>query len=468
MQDLILLLATVAFLAAGFVVPFVLSLGYVWVDIFGPHLISASILAGQPVSLIMGAAALGVFFLTDRKSPPRFTAIMVLQILLCLWITATTQWAVAPILAEDRWNLAVKAMAIATFLPFVFRTRVQIEAFVLVYLFSIAGHIIPWGLKTFLAGGGYNMSLGLATSGTTLLQESSTLSAVCVMIVPILLAMRKNSVLLPRGRLRDLVMYSLVILGPVAAIGTFARTALVAFGVGGIAMWLRSKRKILFLVVLAVMAGVMFSVTSDRWTSRIETAADYQSENSAYVRILVWRWALDFLQSHPFGGGFGSYAVNQIQVPSGEGGATVTQYGRAFHNVFVALLGEHGYIGFILYVSMLLLAFFGLQKVHRVTRASEEHKWCSDLAQALQIAMATIYSAGMFVEIGWSPLVLYLVSMSVCLREYVRRVCEPTTVSLAERMRAKSVPANAPLPAPAFGAASPGFSRTAGRIESQW
>ena len=78
MQDLFLLLATVGFLAVGFLVPFVLSLGYVWVDIFSPHQISASLLSGQPISLIMGASAVATYLLLDRRSPPKVTTITVL------------------------------------------------------------------------------------------------------------------------------------------------------------------------------------------------------------------------------------------------------------------------------------------------------------------------------------------------------------------------------------------------------
>ncbi len=462
MQDLLLLLATVAFLAVGCLVPFVMSLGYVWVDVFTPHLISASLLNGLPIAFIMGAGAVITYLAMDRKSPPKFTAITMVQILLCLWITLTTQWALVPVSAAARWDLSIKVAAFATFLPYVIRTRAQIEALVLIYLFSIAAHILPWGLKTVLSGGGYGMSLGLSSSSGNVLQESSTLSGVCVMIVPLILTMRKHSVLLPKGRLRDVGMLGLALMGPVAAIGTFARTALVAFAVTGIAMWLRSKHKMGFLVGTAVLGAILFGVTSDRWTTRIDTIADYQSESSAYVRILVWRWALDFLPSHPFGGGFWVWMTNRIEVPSPDGTAIAVQYGRAFHNVFIALLAEHGYIGFGLYVGMLLLSMLALHKTQRLTHDSEEHGWCGDLAKALQVAIATIYAAGMFVEIGWTPLVWYLVSMSVCVREYARRACEAKPQTVADRVRL------APRPAMIDRGGAPAFRKTTSPTNGGW
>lgn len=434
MQDLVILLATICFLSAGLMVPFVLALGYVWVDIFGPHLISASLLTGQPVAFIMGAAAVTMYLVKDRKSPPKFTAITACQLLLCVWVTLTTMWAVAPDTSWMRLDQSLKVALFATFLPYAIRTRVQIEALLIVYLFSIAAHTVPWGVKTFLSGGGYDRSLGLGTTAGSLLQESSTVSAVCVMVIPLLLVLRKDSILLPKGKLREYGLLVLVILGPVAAIGTFARTALVAFAVTGSFMWVRSRRKVLSLVSTLILGGIAFSVTSDKWLARINTINDYQADTSANVRVLVWEWALKFLASHPFGGGFWVWVTNRIELPTTPGSAPMFQTARAFHNVFIALLAEHGYIGFLLYVGMLVATLVALQQAQKITRDLPEHTWCADLAKALQVSIITMYAAGLFVEIGWTPLIWYLISMAVCLREYARRVGAPKA-TLAEQHR---------------------------------
>lgn len=143
MQDLLLLLATVGFLAAGLLVPFVMSLGYVWVDLFSPHLISASLLSSVPLSLGFGVMAVLVYLIADRRSPPRLSTVTSVQVALCIWITLTTTWAVSPDTAWWRWDLAIKVAFFAAFLPYVIRSRVQIEALALVYLFSIAAHTVP-------------------------------------------------------------------------------------------------------------------------------------------------------------------------------------------------------------------------------------------------------------------------------------------------------------------------------------
>ena len=82
MQDLLLLLGTTMFLAAGFVVPFVMSLGYVWVDVFTPQDVSGSLLAGQPLAFIFGACAFAVYFTLDRRERPSISPVTVLQLLI--------------------------------------------------------------------------------------------------------------------------------------------------------------------------------------------------------------------------------------------------------------------------------------------------------------------------------------------------------------------------------------------------
>ena len=96
MRDLVIVLTYVSFLTIGTMSPFVLSLGYVWVDLFGPQFLGWSPLSYLPVSFIIGAAALAAYLLLDRRAPPRNTLPTLLFLLIGLWITATTSWAALP------------------------------------------------------------------------------------------------------------------------------------------------------------------------------------------------------------------------------------------------------------------------------------------------------------------------------------------------------------------------------------
>ena len=68
MRDLLLLAVYVAFLVLGAAAPFIFSLGYVWVDAFRPQDVAYGLLAGLPVAMVMGTAAIGG---VARRSPQR-------------------------------------------------------------------------------------------------------------------------------------------------------------------------------------------------------------------------------------------------------------------------------------------------------------------------------------------------------------------------------------------------------------
>src|SRR5215510_12585774 len=112
-----------AMFGIGLQAPFLFTLGYVWVDIFRPQDIVWSLPSNLPVALVMGGAAIGSYFLFDRQSPPRVTAITVVTVVFALWVTATTFQSIAPRPAWWKWDWAFKAMMFSVFIPYVIRSR---------------------------------------------------------------------------------------------------------------------------------------------------------------------------------------------------------------------------------------------------------------------------------------------------------------------------------------------------------
>jgi hypothetical protein len=154
MRSAFLALAALMLLGLGVVHPFILGLGYVWVDLFSPQAVAFSLIRALPFSMIFGAAALAAYLLTDRKCPPRVGWTLVLLFTLALWTTFTSTIAVAPSnVVWKKWDWAFKAMMFGGFIPFLFRSRVQIEAFLLVYIFALSGSLLAFGAKTILGGG---------------------------------------------------------------------------------------------------------------------------------------------------------------------------------------------------------------------------------------------------------------------------------------------------------------------------
>ena len=422
LRSLWLLFVYIAFFGLGATTPFILALGYIWVDTFRPQEVAYVILDQLPVAMIIGAAAVGSYFAFDRKDPPRITLAGATPAFLALWCTITMLWAVAPESGWVKWDWAFKTLVFAAFLPLVIRSRVQIEAMAQVYLFALAGNIIPFGVKTLISGGGYGMNLGLL-AGNAGLAEGGQLSTFCLMAVPIAYYLSRRATLIPKNFITSCAYLGITFLAVVTALGTFERSALLGVAVLAIYMFMRSRRKILFGTVLAIGTAAVLYTSSSLFMKRMETIGTYQADSSAIVRLAVWRWTFDFSLSHPLGGGFNSYLTNVIEIPGdGPNADSTVQSGRAFHSSYFEMLGEQGWPGLTMFLLAAGSTLMSLRRLSKRTRNVPHLAWCADLSDALQSGILVFMASGAFVGIAFQPIFWYFIALSVSLREYVRRV----------------------------------------------
>jgi putative inorganic carbon (hco3(-)) transporter len=440
LRSLYISLIYLSFLILGTSAPFILSLGYVWVDTFTPQAIAYVILPSIPVSLIMAIAAVGGYIFWDRKSPPQIGVFTVLIVCFAAWVTLSTfLWATVPEAAFAKWDSAVKVIMFSAFIPLVFRSKVQIESFLQIYLLSLSVQFLPTGIKTMISGGGYGRELGIV-SGNSGLSEGSTLAAVSLMLIPIIFYLRKNTILLKKSFGTDAVYIGLAIAAVAAAIGTYERTALVGMIVVACGLWLRSKRKVLGVFIGILAFGAIISLVSEGWTSRIGTTTDFAQENSALGRVLVWQWTLDFVSGHPEGGGFDVYRTDRIVFPGTvQDPEPLIVHGKAFHSVYFEVLGEQGWVGLCLFIGLSITTFSTLQAIARRSRGDVELSWARELAYALQVSLLTLLTCGAFIGIAFQPMIYYLFAISASLRHCVRQM-EDARDPMMPRQR--YVPAN--------------------------
>jgi probable O-glycosylation ligase (exosortase A-associated) len=427
MQSLFLSAVFAAFMVAGAYAPFAAALGFVWVDIVRPQQLAYSIINGQPLSFIAAVATLVLFAAKDRKAPPRFGPILTLIAMFLLWITFTTAMSTFPTQAWSKWDWASKVVIFALLIPYIFRSRVQIEAFLLVFVFSSGTILFSAGVKTLLGGGGYG-TLAVLGTGNTGLSESSTLAVVCVMLIPLIMFLMRHTLIFPRNKLTQALFLGMIVIALSAVVGTTARTGIIAVGVMCLMSLAQSKKKMWWIAGFALTAVVIMNLdlSSTRWGNRMSTIETYNSDGSAMGRIKVWQWTVEYIGSHPLGGGFDAYLHNRIlgAGPDGE-----TQYlpegqigGKAFHSIYFEVLGEQGIPGFIMYYLMIALALIKLFKLKRTWKDDPGLGWVSALANAMVTMVMVFLAGGSFVGIAYQPYIFYIVSLTVALDQYAARV----------------------------------------------
>ena len=313
MRDLIFVAFLFAFIGVGFRRPFLFVLCFCYVDIVAPQRLSYFLLNALPVSLIVFGLAVVGWLVADNKRDTRWSGRQWLLVLLLIYCWLTTNQADFPVEAQDKWTWVWKALLWAIFLPLTLRTKLRMEALILIMLLSAASIAITGGIKTAAGGGGYG-SLQLLLSENFGLYEGSIMSTVGVAIIPLILWYRRHGTVFPPDWRVSLFCFALCFACMLLPIGTQARTGLLCLVVLAILSLRAVKHRFLYVMgaVLLVAAAVPFLPQS--YTQRMETIRDHRADESASTRVAVWKWTWDYAKENPFGGGFNAFLQNHLRV----------------------------------------------------------------------------------------------------------------------------------------------------------
>lgn len=414
-------------MALGFSAAFAAALGFVWVDIVKPQQLAYAIITGWPLSLVAALFTLVQYTVNDRKSPPRFGILLLLILLFSIWVTATTMMSTIPVRPWIKWEWAFKVLIFTLLIPYLFRSRIQIESFILVFIFSAATIFFSAGVKAMLGGGGYG-TLAIMGASNTGLTEGSTLAVVCVMLIPLIMFVMRNSVIFPRNLLTVGLFGGIIVTALATVVGTNARTGLIAVAVlCGVSM-LKSKKKLWWLAGGAIAVVVYMNVdwSATPWGARMSTIETYDQDSSALGRIKVWEWTLGYVRDNPLGGGFDAFVHNGIANVTSDGVVFFypegTLAGKAFHSIYFEVLGEQGIPGFLMYFAIIGIALFKLRGLKKKWRRHAGMAWLASLADALITSIVVFLAGGAFVGIAYQPFIYYMIALTIAIEHYSTRV----------------------------------------------
>ena len=425
MLDLALFAFVVCLLLAGLRRPFIWVLAYVYIDILAPQKIGWAIMPMFQISLIAFCAAFAGWVLADPKKGVRVTlrqAIMAVLLVYCFW---TLQGAEFPEPAGTKWDWVWKALVFAIFLPLTLTTRLRIEGTALVMVLAAGAIIISASIKTVLGGGGY-ASLYFFVNDNSGMYESSTLATVAIAIIPLIVwFMRHGSIFPPDWRVATFG-YALIFACLLIPVGTEARTGLVCIAALGLVTLRYVKRRMLFIAAGAVLGLVALPFLPQSYYDRMSTITSHEGDQSASTRVQVWKWTLDYVAEHPFGGGFDAYRANKftydmpVKEESGEQTVAieyreVTDEARAYHSAIFEMLGEQGWPGLGLWLWLHALGLWQMERIRRRwrDRTGADEQWQAPLAGALQVAQIVYLVGSLFQGIAYQPFILMLIGLQI-------------------------------------------------------
>jgi probable O-glycosylation ligase (exosortase A-associated) len=83
------------------------------------------------------------------------------------------------------------------------------------------------------------------------------------------------------------------------------------------------------------------------------------------------------------------------------------------HSIYFEVMGEHGFIGFGMFILLAVFAWLRANQVIRECKRDPERKWAADLAGMIQVSLVAYGAGGAFLGLAYFDLTYHLMIVLV-------------------------------------------------------
>ncbi len=391
-RDVVVTLMIVAVLPKALQHPSVGVLLWTWISVMNPHKLAWGFAADMPFAAVAaGVTLVGLLVTRDKLVVPK-DAVAVVLVIFVAFTALTTLTAINPADSLGQLNKVFKIQLMTLVAMAVLNDRRYLQAFVWINVLSLGFYGVKGGLFTLRSGGGERV---WGPPGG-FIEGNNELALALVMAIPLMNYLR----LVSTNRWVRRGLLAAMLLTAVSALGTHSRGALLALaGMAGV-LWWRSPRRSLTIVPMILAAVAIFSFMPENWLLRMETIGTYEQDASAMGRINTWWTMFHLANDRLLGGGFSIYTAPVFAAYAPPGSLP-----RAAHSIYFQVLGEHGWIGFTLFVSVWILGWRLAGRIRRRARGAEgELQSFALLAGMCQVSLVGYAIGGAFLSLAYFDL----------------------------------------------------------------
>lgn len=376
---------------------------WIWISVMNPHTLGWGFANTFPFAQII--AVITIFSLVISRAPKTLPASGITFTLLAmvLWMNVTTLFAIYPAASQAQLGKVMKIMLMSLVTMVAIRRREDVHRMIWILAISLAFYGVKGGIFTVREGGNFRV---WGPTGT-FIGGNNEIALALIIAIPLMRYLQLSTDKLWQKRAWTVAM----LLSAMAALGSYSRGALLAIAAMMTLMWLKSHKKMLGALLIALFAPFALQFMPDRWAERMDSIADYEADTSAMGRINAWSMAYNLARDRFFGGGFeiaepsvfALYAPNPADV-------------HAAHSIYFQALGEHGFVGLGLYLLLGTLTWRSAAWVVRNSRSDAELQWASNLAKMIQASLIGFAVGGAFLSLLYFDVPYYLMAAVVALR----------------------------------------------------
>ncbi|MBL8397645.1 MAG: putative O-glycosylation ligase, exosortase A system-associated [Candidatus Accumulibacter sp.] len=365
---------------------------WTWVSLMNPHRLTFGFAYSTPIAAMAAGAALISLLITKDKLRMTWSPPVVVLLLFVMWMCVTTALAFDPATSWDQLNKVLKIQLMTGIGLIALQEKKHIDLFILVNIISIGYFGFKGGIFTILTGGGYRV-WGPEDS---FISDNNALAAALIICIPLMNYWRSIS----QNRWIRIGFLVLMILCTISAVGSQSRGALIAITMMGITYWYRSNKKFSGGVAIILIAISLLAFMPSSWEQRMSTITNYEGEGSAMSRLIAWQFCFNLANDRFFGGGFEIYNWPTYWLYAPEGAYKPF----AAHSIYFSVLGEHGYVGLILFVLIWILSFRVGAQIRKETKNRPEFAWLHHLAGMCQVSLIGYLAGGTFLSLAYFDL----------------------------------------------------------------
>jgi probable O-glycosylation ligase (exosortase A-associated) len=304
----------------------------------------------------------------------------------------------------ELWGNVAKTVLFCVCMPMLATSRLRIHALVVVIAISTSFHGALDGLKFIASGGGHHAQT-IPKFG-----DNNHLALVLLMVVPLLFYLFQYS----SKKLIRLGFAGSLFLTVLAVVATNSRGGLL--GLLAVAFWtvIRSRRKLMGVLFIVIGGLLVTQLAPESWSERMGTIQEADADASFMGRVTAWKVTSAIAVENPvFGGGFRavqSHPVwDQFKYSQGFLGFIETpilaRSGVAAHSIWFEVMGDLGFVGFFIFVALLVNSFLIRRDIWKLVRANGERlRWAGDLSDALGAAMFVYLVSGSLLSAAYFEL----------------------------------------------------------------
>lgn len=413
MRDITIALILAYCFFASFRKPHIGFLCWVWVSLMNPHKLCWGFIATAPVAfIIIVSTIIGTVFYKEKGKLFQH-AIPRMQFIFIVWAIITTVFAISP---EHSWggseglNAFIK-IQVGVFLSYLLiNSKEKVNLLVWLIFISIGYYGTKGGVFTLVSGGAFKV---WGPQGS-MIEDNNSLACALLMVLPLgsyLLTTINNTYA------RYALIGSMGLIG-ISILGSNSRGAFLGL-LALLLFWGRNapgKQKILVIFIAVFIAVIALTLMPDTYWQRMHTVKTYDQDASAMGRINAWWCAFNLANNRLLGAGFeyaspltfSLYAPNPLDL-------------HTAHSIYFQVLGDHGWIGLLIFLTIGVLNWSLLGGVIKRTNTRQGLEWANQLARMLQLSLIAYFVAGAFLSLPYYDLYWQIAALGVIINTLVSK-----------------------------------------------